>query len=54
MAALGRLRDLTVEPLEQGRWRHWVVGVDAIHRITLPAGARPTGEPQGLSAVTSG
>jgi hypothetical protein len=38
--ALGQLRSLSGDPADVPRWRHWVLGVDAIGRITLPPEAR--------------
>ena len=35
------------------RWRHWVVGVDSIGRITLPAEARPVGDPPSACRAVS-
>ena len=38
-AAMSLLAELGSEP-QMPQWRHWIVGVEPIGRITLPAGAR--------------
>lgn len=38
---LRQLRAWHADVPEPGRWRHWVVSVDTIGRIRLPAAARP-------------
>jgi DNA-binding transcriptional regulator/RsmH inhibitor MraZ len=46
------LRDLGVEPV-QSPWQHWIVRVEQIGRISLPAGARRAlGTPGSVQAVS--
>jgi hypothetical protein len=54
ISALELLRDLSTD-VPEARWRYWVVGVDSIGRVTLPAQARPAeGTPEPLLVTSSG
>lgn len=52
-SALDLLRQLNAAVPDAVRWRHWIVGVDSIGRITLPVEVRLAGEPQRSVRVVS-
>jgi DNA-binding transcriptional regulator/RsmH inhibitor MraZ len=46
------LRELEIEP-ERSGWQHWIVAVEKIGRVSLPAGARQVlGSPSSVQAVS--